>query len=100
MIIKIDNWKNDLEKISATKIGEHIPCGYSMSATWALDNIENKHSLYRGEDCTKRFCSSLRKHATNVINFEKNKMLLLTEEELKLHQDIMEKIVRKCFVVL
>ena len=87
MIIKIDNCKNNLEKISTTKIGEHIPCAYSMSTIWALDNIENKHSLYRGEDCTKMFCSSLRKHATNVINFEKNKMLPLTEEKLKLHQD-------------
>ena len=26
-------------------------------------------------------------HATNVINFEKNRMLLLTRKELKLHQD-------------
>ena len=34
----------------------------------------------------KKFCTSLREHATNVINFE-NKMLPLTKKELKLHQD-------------
>ena len=34
----------------------------------------------------KRFCSSSRKHATNVINFEK-KMLQLTRKELKLIHD-------------
>ena len=42
------------------------------------DNTENKHSLYRGEDCLKKFFSSLGKHATNIINFEKEKMLPLT----------------------
>ena len=35
----------------------------------------------------KDFCSSLKKHATNIINFEKKKMLPLTKKELKLHQD-------------
>ena len=35
----------------------------------------------------KKFCSYLREHATNIINFEKKKMLLLTKEELKLYQD-------------
>ena len=35
----------------------------------------------------KKFYTFLREHATNVINFEKNKMLLLTKEELKSHQD-------------
>ena len=35
----------------------------------------------------KRFCESLRKHAKNIIDFEKKKMLLLTKEELKLYQN-------------
>ena len=35
----------------------------------------------------KTFCSSLVEHATNVINLEKKKMLLLTKKELKSHQD-------------
>ena len=33
------------------------------------------------------FCNSLREHAANILNFEKKKMLLLTKEELTLHQD-------------
>ena len=56
----------------------------------AFDNIELKHTLHRGEDCMKKFCTSLRKSFTNVINFEKNKMLPLTKKELKLHQDATE----------
>ena len=31
------------------KTGEHIPSGYSMPTIWAFNNIENKHTLYRGE---------------------------------------------------
>ena len=38
----------------------------------------------------KKFCTSLKKHTTNVIKFEKNKMLPLTKNKLKLHQDATE----------
>ena len=38
------------------KTGEHIPCGYLMTTIWAFNNIETKHTLYRGEDCMKDFC--------------------------------------------
>ena len=87
LIKKIDGCANNLEKSSTTKIGEHISCGYSMSAIWAFDRIESKHTIHHGEDCMKNFCSFLREHATNILNFEKRKLLTLTKEELKLHQD-------------
>ena len=58
-----------------------------MSIIWTFDKKGNKHTLYRGEDCMKIFCNPLREHATNVINFEKKKMLPLTKEELKSYQD-------------
>ena len=58
-----------------------------MATIWAFNHIENKHSLYHGKDCMKKFCTSLREHAKNIIDFEKKKMLQLKKEELKLHQD-------------
>ena len=58
-----------------------------MSAIWAFDHIENKHTLYRGKGCIKRFCSSLREHTKNIMDFEKKNILPLTKEELKSHQD-------------
>ena len=51
-----------------------------MSTIWTFDNIENKHSLYYGEDCMKEFYVSLKEHAADVINFEKKKTLPLTEK--------------------
>ena len=76
MIKKTDGCENNPEKSSTTKLSENIPYRYSMSVIWIFDNIENKHSFYRGQDCMKKLCSS----PTNVINFEKNKMLPLTKK--------------------
>ena len=74
LIRKIDGCKNNPEKYSTTKIGEHIPCGYSKSTIWGFDYTEDKHTLYRGKDCMKKFCESLREHAKSVTDFEKKKM--------------------------
>ena len=44
-----------------------------MSAIWAVDNVDNKHSLYCREDCMKKFCISLKEHAADAVNREKKK---------------------------
>ena len=41
-------------------------------------------TLDRGEKCRKKFSTSLREHATNVISFEKKKMLPLTKKRVKI----------------
>ena len=87
LIKKIEGCANNLENSPITQIGEHIPCGYSMTTTWVFDNIENKHTLYRGEDCMKNFCEFLREHTKTIIDFEQKNMLPLTNEELKSYQD-------------
>ena len=40
LLKKIDNCTNNPEKSFATKIGEHITCGYSMLTVWAFNNIK------------------------------------------------------------
>ena len=52
-----------------------------MSTISSFRNTENKYDLYRGKDCMKRFCESLREHAMNRINFKKKKMKVLTKEQ-------------------
>ena len=49
---------------------------------WAFDLTENKHSLYRGKDCMKKFSESLREQVKNIVDFEKKKMFPPTKEEL------------------
>ena len=51
-----------------------------MSTIWGFDHIENKHNLYRGKKFKKIFCTPLREHAKNIIDFEKKKLLPLTKE--------------------
>ena len=67
---KIDGCKKNPGKSSMTKVSEHIPSGFSMSAISSKD-IKNKHDLYRGKDCMKTFCESLRQHAMKVVNLFK-----------------------------
>ena len=65
LIKNIDGCANNQEKSSTTKLGEHIPSGHSISTIWAFGNIENKHTLYNGENSMKKFCTYLREHAAN-----------------------------------
>ena len=87
LIRKIDGRANNPENSSTTKIGVYIPCRYLMATIQGFDHLEEKHTLYRGSDCMKKFFNSLRKHTKNIIDFEKRKKLPLTKEELKSHQD-------------
>ena len=70
---KIDGCKNNLENSFTTKVGGHIPAGFSMSTIPSFKSIENKRDVYRGKDCMKRFCESLREHAVKIINLKKKK---------------------------
>ena len=79
LIQKIYGCAKNQEISAGTKIVEHIPCGYSISIIWALDHIKTKNTLYRGKDCLKKSCSSLREHAKNITdlgkkNFKKNNL--------------------------
>ena len=49
--------------------------------------IQCKHTLYRGKDCMKNRCTSLKDYVKNIIDSEIKKTLGLTKEELKSCQD-------------
>ena len=70
--------KNNPEKLSSSNVGEHILCVVPVSTVWAFRDIEKKCDVYRGENCFGRFYKSLRKHAMQITNFEKNKIMSLT----------------------
>ena len=52
-----------------------------MSTILSFKSLESEHEVYRGKDCMKKFCESLREHAMEIINFKKKKMKLLTKEQ-------------------
>ena len=73
LIEKIDGYKNNSGNSSTTKVDKHIPSGFSMSTILSLKRIKNKHDLYRGKYCMKKFSESLKENAMEVINFFKKK---------------------------
>ena len=83
LIKLIDECANNPKISSTTKIGKRIPCGI-----WEFDDIENKNISYGGKGCMKKFCKSLREHPQSVTGFEKKGMLLLTNKQLKPHEDV------------
>ena len=60
--------QNNLEKSLTIKIGDMF--------------FEDIQCLYHGEDCMKRFCSTVREHAINVIHLERKKMLSWTRAKI------------------
>ena len=73
IIEKIDEYKNNPENWSTTKVSKHIPLGFSMSIISSFRSIENKHDVYRGKNCMKKFCEFLREHTVKIINFKMKK---------------------------
>ena len=49
--------------------------------------IENKYYVYKGKYCMKDICELLREHSIEIINFNKRKMKLLTNEQQKSYEN-------------
>ena len=58
---------------STAKVDEQNPSGFSMPVISSFKSIENKHDVYTGKSCMKKFCKSLREHAMDIIIFKKKK---------------------------
>ena len=58
-----------------------------MSTISSFRSIENKHDVYRGKDCMKKFREFLREHAMIIINFKKKKLKLLTKEQQESYEN-------------
>ena len=83
------------EKSSTTKVNKHTPSGYSLFTCCLFDTTKNKLDYYRGEDCMKKFCEDLKKHATKIINYEKKEMIPLTKGEKKIQRGQ-----KKCYICI
>ena len=65
---QIEGCKNSTENSSTKKVSEHIPSGFSMSTISSFRSTGNKHDVYRGKDCMKRFSEYFREHTIKTIN--------------------------------
>ena len=81
LLEKMSTCINNPNEPSTTKINKHTPSGYSIFTSCSFDESKNELNYYRGKDCMKKFCKDLKKHATRIINHEKQKIIPLTKEE-------------------
>ena len=58
-----------------------------MFAILSIKSRENKHDVYRGKDCMKKYSESLREHTMQIINFEKKKMKSLRNKQQKSYEN-------------
>ena len=84
LLEKMSTCHNNPEKSSTTKINKHTPFVYSFFTHCSFDTTEKKLDCYRGENCMKNFCLDLKKHETNIINYEKKEIIPLTKKEEKM----------------
>ena len=84
----MDECKNNPENSFTAKVSKLIPSGFSMPIS-SLRSIENKHDVYRGKDCMKKFCEFVREHTMKIINFKKKKMELLTKEWQESYENLL-----------
>ena len=49
-----------------------------MPTMSSFNILENKHHVYRGKDCMKKLCESLKEHAMKKVIFKNKKVKLLT----------------------
>ena len=86
LLQKISTCQNNPNESSTTEIN---PFGYSLFTHCSFDQTKNKLDHYRGKDCMKKSCKDLREHATEIISYEKKKMIPLTMKE-KIHYNEQE----------
>ena len=87
LIEKIFGCKNDSENSFISKVSEHIPLSFSMSTVPYFRSIENKHDMYGGKDCMKKYFEFLREHTIKIFNFRKKIIKLLTTEQQESYEN-------------
>ena len=81
LLEKIDTCHNNPEKSYTEKKAKHKPLGYSLVTYCSFDKTKTTWNYYRGKDYMKTFCNDLRDRAMKIINYEKKKEIMLTNEE-------------------
>ena len=57
----------------------HEPCGYSLDLVSSFESKQNRHSFYRGRDCTEKVSKDLKEQTTKIIDFKEKETNSLTD---------------------
>ena len=81
LLEKIGACQNNPEKSYTEKKAKHTPSGYSRVTYCSFDKSKTEWNYYTGKDCMEIFCKDLTDQAMKIINHEKKKEIILTNEE-------------------
>ena len=87
LLQKTNACQNNPDKSYTEKRVEHIPSRYSLFTCCSFDKSKNEQKYYRGEDCMIMFCKDLKEQAMKIINYEKKKIIPLTDKEKETHEN-------------
>ena len=87
LLRKINTCSNNPDKSYTEKKAMHKPSGYSLVTCCSFDKSKNERKYYRGKDCIKIFFKDLRDQAMKIINHEKKKEIILTNEEKESYEN-------------
>ena len=87
LLEKIDTCSNNPKKSYTEKKTKRKPSGYALVTYCSFDKTKTIVNYYRGKDCMKMFCKDLRNHAMKIINYEKKKEIMLTNEEKESYEN-------------
>ena len=76
-----------LKNLIQKKKARHKPSGYLLVTYCSFDKTKTTVNYYRRKDCMKIFCKDLRNEAMKIINYEKMKEIILTNEEKESYEN-------------
>ena len=85
LLIKKQSCQNNPNESYTERKAMHEPSDYASD--YAFDSRENKHNVYRGKDCIKKFFKDLKEIGTKIINYEEKEMIPLTDNENKSYEE-------------
>ena len=81
LLIKTQSCQNNPQESYTERKAIHEACGYSLNLVTSCDSNKNAHNYYREKDCVKKLCKDLKDQVMEIINYEKKKMIPLTDDE-------------------
>ena len=81
LLQKINSCQNNPKKSYTEKKVMHKPSGYSLVTCCSFDKSKTEWNYYRRKDCPEIFCKDLRDQSMKIINYEKKKKIIVTNEE-------------------
>ena len=86
LLKKTQSCQNNPQESDAERKSIHEACGYSLSLVTSYDPNKNTHSYSRGKDSIKRLCKDIKNQALEVVNFKKEDMIPLTDDENRYYE--------------